>query len=156
LLRRGLARARGRAAHGTAGAGRPLLPRPRREPGPHPGADAQRGAERVRARGGAAGVNPERLLNVLVVDGSAVVRPTLTAILSRDSRILPTAASDPVIALEKMRKTRPDVIVLDLELPRIDGLTFLRRIMAEDPIPVVVCSSLAERGAEAALRATEE
>src|SRR5262249_20650226 len=90
------------------------------------------------------------------VDDSAVVRQTMTAILSRDSRISPTTASDPVIALDKMRKARPDVIVLDLELPRIDGLTFLRRIMSEDPIPVVVCSSLARRGAEAALRATEE
>jgi two-component system chemotaxis response regulator CheB len=65
-------------------------------------------------------------------------------------------ASDPLIALDKMKRSRPDVIVLDLEMPRMDGLTFLRRIMAEDPIPVVICSGLAGQGTEAALRALEE
>ncbi len=65
-------------------------------------------------------------------------------------------AADPLIALRKMKSRRPDVIVLDLEMPRMDGLTFLRRIMRQDPIPVVVCSSHAAHGTETALRALEE
>jgi two-component system chemotaxis response regulator CheB len=67
-----------------------------------------------------------------------------------------TAAADPIIAMDKMRHRRPDVIVLDLEMPRMDGLSFLRKIMSEDPLPVVVCSGVAGRGTEAALRAMEE
>jgi two-component system chemotaxis response regulator CheB len=65
-------------------------------------------------------------------------------------------AADPFIAMRKMKTKRPDVIILDLEMPRMDGLTFLRRLMAEDPIPVVVCSSHAGRGTSAALKALEE
>ncbi len=97
-----------------------------------------------------------RTLSVLVVDDSAVVRQAATAILSQDPGIVVTVAADPYIALDKMGRSRPDVILLDLEMPRMDGLTFLRRIMAEDPIPVVVCSGLAARGTEAAMRALEE
>jgi two-component system chemotaxis response regulator CheB len=97
-----------------------------------------------------------RTLSVLVVDDSAVVRQAATAILSQDPSIVVTVAADPYIALDKMGRSRPDVILLDLEMPRMDGLTFLRRIMAEDPIPVVVCSGLAARGTEAAMRALEE
>jgi two-component system chemotaxis response regulator CheB len=66
------------------------------------------------------------------------------------------AAADPLIAMEKMKRIRPDVILLDLEMPRMDGLSFLRKVMAEDPIPVVVCSGLAGPGTEAGLRALEE
>src|SRR5207249_2958550 len=97
-----------------------------------------------------------RTLSVLVVDDSAVVRQALSAILSQDRDMIVTVAADPVIALDKMGRFRPDVIVLDLEMPRMDGLTFLRRIMSTDPIPVVVCSGLATRGTEAAIRALEE
>jgi two-component system, chemotaxis family, protein-glutamate methylesterase/glutaminase len=97
-----------------------------------------------------------RVLSVLVVDDSAVVRQAATAILSQDPGIVVTVAADPYIALEKMGRSRPDVILLDLEMPRMDGLTFLRKIMAEDPIPVVVCSGLAARGTDAAMRALEE
>lgn len=97
-----------------------------------------------------------RPLNVLVVDDSAVVRQTMIALLSRERDIHVVTASDPLIAIGKMQQTRPDVILLDLEMPRMDGLTFLRKIMTEDPIPVVICSSLAEEGSEAALRAMEE
>ncbi len=97
-----------------------------------------------------------RTLSVLVVDDSAVVRQAATAILSQDPGIVVTVAADPYIALDKMGRSRPDVILLDLEMPRMDGLTFLRRIMAQDPIPVVVCSGLAARGTEAAMRALEE
>jgi two-component system chemotaxis response regulator CheB len=92
---------------------------------------------------------------VLVVDDSAVVRQTLSAVLSPDEGFLVQVAPDPLIAMDKMRKARPDVIVLDLELPRMDGLTFLRRLMAEErPVPVVVCSGLA--GGAGAMRALEE
>jgi len=97
-----------------------------------------------------------RVLSVLVVDDSAVVRQAVTAVLSQDPGLVVTVAADPYIALDKMGRARPDVILLDLEMPRMDGLTFLRKIMAEDPIPVVVCSGLATRGTEAAIRALEE
>ena len=95
-----------------------------------------------------------RKIRVLVVDDSAVVRQVVTQTLSSDPGIeVIGAALDPVFALEKMKTTWPDVIVLDLEMPRMDGLTFLRRIMAERPTPVVICSSLAEKGAQVALDA---
>jgi two-component system, chemotaxis family, protein-glutamate methylesterase/glutaminase len=97
-----------------------------------------------------------RVLSVLVVDDSAVVRQAVTAVLSQDPGLVVTVAADPYIALDKMGRSRPDVILLDLEMPRMDGLTFLRKIMAEDPIPVVVCSSHATRGTETAIRALEE
>ena len=75
-------------------------------------------------------------IRVLVVDDSAVVRQVVTQTLSRDPNIeVIGAALDPVFALEKMKTNWPDVIVLDLEMPRMDGLTFLRRIMAERPTP---------------------
>lgn len=99
---------------------------------------------------------PGRVLSVLVVDDSAVVRQAATAVLSQDPGIVVTVAADPYIALDKMGRSRPDVILLDLEMPRMDGLTFLRHIMAEDPIPVVVCSGFAARGTDAAIRALEE
>ena len=95
-----------------------------------------------------------RKIRVLVVDDSAVVRQVVTQTLSSDPGIeVIGAALDPVFALEKMKTNWPDVIVLDLEMPRMDGLTFLRRIMAERPTPVVICSSLAEKGAQVALDA---
>jgi two-component system chemotaxis response regulator CheB len=97
-----------------------------------------------------------RVLSVLVVDDSAVVRQAVTAVLSQDPGIVVTVAADPYIALDKMGRARPDVILLDLEMPRMDGLTFLRKIMTEDPIPVVVCSGLAARGTAIAIRALEE
>ncbi|HSD19251.1 MAG TPA: chemotaxis response regulator protein-glutamate methylesterase [Anaeromyxobacter sp.] len=92
---------------------------------------------------------------VLVVDDSAVVRQALAQILGR-AGLAVTTANDPIIAMDKMCRERPDAIVLDLEMPRMDGLTFLRKVMAEDPIPVVVCSGLAGPGSEIALRALEE
>jgi len=98
----------------------------------------------------------EDSLRVLVVDDSAMVRQVMQAILSADPRIRVSTASDPLIALAKMQKETPDVVVTDLEMPRMDGLTFIRKIMAELPLPVVVCSGLAARGTELALRALEE
>ena len=97
-----------------------------------------------------------RSIHVLVVDDSAVVRQFMSALLSAERGMEVTVAADPLIALRKMKSQRPDVIVLDLEMPRMDGLTFLRRVMREDPIPVVVCSSHAAQGTENALRALDE
>jgi two-component system chemotaxis response regulator CheB len=95
-------------------------------------------------------------IKVLIVDDSAVVRQTLLSILQTDSEIevLGTAA-DPIFAAKKIAKEVPDVITLDIEMPRMDGLTFLRKLMAQHPIPVVVISSLTQRGTETALKALE-
>jgi two-component system chemotaxis response regulator CheB len=95
-------------------------------------------------------------LHVLVVDDSAMVRQVVQAILSTDRRIHVKTAADPLIAWAKMQKESPDVVITDLEMPRMDGLTFIRKIMAEMPTPVVVCSGLAARGTELAFRALEE
>lgn len=87
-------------------------------------------------------------IKTLIVDDSAVVRQVLSEILRSDREIeIIAAASDPLIAMQYMQRQWPDVIVLDLEMPRMDGLTFLKKIMSEHPTPVVVCSSLAEKGA---------
>ena len=98
----------------------------------------------------------ERPLRLLVVDDSAVMRQAMIAICRRASDIEVSVAADPLIAQTKMRASRPDVILLDIEMPRMDGLTFLRRIMTTDPLPVVICSALAGRGTETALKALEE
>src|SRR5215467_10223422 len=95
-------------------------------------------------------------IQVLVVDDSAVARQVMQAILSQESDMAVTVASDPLIAIEKMKQTRPHVVLLDLEMPRMDGLTFLRKIMAEDPIPTLVCSGAAAKGTRNALLALDE
>lgn len=93
-------------------------------------------------------------ISVLVVDDSAVVRQVVSQRLSVDPEISVMAAvSDPLFALERMKAQWPDVIVLDIEMPRMDGLTFLARVMAERPTPVVICSSLTEQGAATTLEA---
>jgi two-component system chemotaxis response regulator CheB len=95
-------------------------------------------------------------VRVLVVDDSAVVRAALSQVLSLDPDIeVMATAADPYIAAERMRDQLPDVITLDIEMPRMDGLTFLQRLMAQHPLPVVICSSLAEEGCETTLRALE-
>ncbi|MDO9308999.1 MAG: chemotaxis response regulator protein-glutamate methylesterase [Deltaproteobacteria bacterium] len=95
-------------------------------------------------------------IKVLVVDDSALVRQTLCDILNSDPgiEVIGTAA-DPILAAERMRSVVPDVITLDVEMPRMDGLTFLQKLMSQHPIPVVMCSSLAESGSETALKALE-
>ncbi len=85
-----------------------------------------------------------------------MVRQVMQAILGINRRINVRTAADPLIAWAKMQKEPPDVVITDLEMPRMDGLTFIRKIMAEMPTPVVVCSGLAARGTELALRALEE
>jgi len=91
---------------------------------------------------------------ILIVDDSAVVRQVLSDVLGKegDMEILATAP-DPVFALEKMKLRWPDVIVLDVEMPRMDGVTFLQKVMAMRPTPVVICSSLAGSGTDVTLRA---
>ena len=95
-------------------------------------------------------------IRVHIVDDSAVVREVLTTVLSKagDIEVL-HASQDPVFALERMQRDWPDVIILDIEMPRMDGLTFLRKIMRERPTPVIICSSLAEEGMPVTLQALE-
>lgn len=95
-------------------------------------------------------------MHVLIVDDSAVVRQALGTILSRHSDIEVSKAADPLIAVKKMAVHRPDVIVLDLELPRMSGMDFLNQIMLKDPLPVVICSSNAAHGTSAAVAALEK
>ena len=95
-----------------------------------------------------------RKIRVLVVDDSAVVRQALHAILSSDANIMASVAPDPVIAFSKIEKELPHVVITDLEMPRMDGLAFLTKVMESDkPLPVIVCSGLAESGSERALSA---
>jgi len=95
-------------------------------------------------------------IRVLIVDDSALVRQTLIEILKSDPGITVIgSAADPLAAAEKMREEVPDVITLDIEMPRMDGLTFLRKLMSQHPIPVVICSSLAVDGDETTFRALE-
>jgi len=95
-------------------------------------------------------------IRVLIVDDSAVVRQTLSEVLSSDPEIeIMGTASDPFVAADRIRDQAPDVITLDIEMPRMDGLTFLQKIMTQHPIPVVICSSLADEGAQSTLKALE-
>jgi two-component system, chemotaxis family, protein-glutamate methylesterase/glutaminase len=95
-------------------------------------------------------------IRVLIVDDSAVVRQSLSSILESDPEIeVMGTAADPIIAVKKIMKEVPDVITLDIEMPRMDGLTFLRKIMSQHPIPVVVISSLTAEGTEVAMKALE-
>lgn len=93
-------------------------------------------------------------IKVIVVDDSAVVRQVNRETLMRESDIEVIAVCpDPVAALEKMRRQWPDVIITDIEMPRMDGLAFLRKVMAERPTPTVICSSLTEEGAATTMEA---
>jgi len=93
-------------------------------------------------------------IKVLIVDDSAVVRQVLTEKLAKAPGIAVIgAASDPVFAMARMQVQWPDVIVLDVEMPRMDGITFLKKLMAEHPTPVVICSTLTEKGAETTVQA---
>ncbi|MCQ2580524.1 MAG: chemotaxis response regulator protein-glutamate methylesterase [Treponemataceae bacterium] len=96
------------------------------------------------------------MIKVMIIDDSAVVRETLTSILSKekDFEVIATA-SDPIIAQKKLETLEPDVIILDIEMPRMDGITFLRQLMSEKPIPVVICSSMIEEGSNNAINAMQ-
>ncbi|WP_372626942.1 chemotaxis response regulator protein-glutamate methylesterase [Arsukibacterium sp.] len=93
-------------------------------------------------------------IKVLLIDDSAVVRQVLQALLDKapDIQVI-GAASDPIFAMDKLAREWPDVIVLDIEMPRMDGITFLKKIMQERPTPVVICSTLTEKGAETTMQA---
>jgi len=95
-------------------------------------------------------------IKVLVIDDSALIRRLLTRILDEDPGIeVVGSARDPYDAREKIKKLHPDVLTLDVEMPRMDGITFLKNLMRLHPLPVVMVSSLTERGAEATLQALE-
>ncbi len=90
----------------------------------------------------------------MIVDDSAVVRQVISGLLNDSKGIhVYAVANDPIFAYTKMQKQWPDVVILDIEMPRMDGITFLKKIMAERPTPVIICSSLAEKGAELSLNA---
>lgn len=98
---------------------------------------------------------PDGSIHVLVVDDSAVVRQVMQSVLGVDPKIKVSVAADPIIAFAKIERERPDVVITDLVMPRMDGLTFLRKIMAENPLPVVVCSEVAHRRTQDAISALE-
>ncbi len=91
---------------------------------------------------------------ILIVDDSALIRQFMTEVIQKqpDMQVMATA-SDPIIAMSRMQKQWPDVILLDVEMPKMDGITFLKQIMAQRPTPVVICSSLTEKGAALTLEA---
>ena len=95
-------------------------------------------------------------IRILIVDDSALVRQTLTSIYSSDPEIeVIGAAGDPYAAAEIMREHMPDVLSLDVEMPRMDGITFLKKIMTQHPIPTIICSTLTEKNAETTMKALE-
>lgn len=93
-------------------------------------------------------------IRTLIVDDSAVVRMVMTQMLGKchDIEVI-GAVSDPIFAMAKMNQDWPDVVVLDVEMPRMDGITFLRKLMSVRPTPVVICSTLTEKGAETTVQA---
>jgi two-component system chemotaxis response regulator CheB len=98
----------------------------------------------------------KKKIRVLIVDDSALVRQTLAEVLASDPDIeVLGTASDPFAAARRIQEEVPDVITLDVEMPRMDGITFLRKLMAQRPIPVVMCSSLTEDGSQTLMQALE-
>lgn len=98
-----------------------------------------------------------RKLKVLIVDDSATVRQTLKEVIEMDPELeVCGTAGDPYIAVERIREQTPDVITLDVEMPRMDGITFLQKIMSQHPMPVVICSTLTEKGSATAIAALEK
>jgi two-component system, chemotaxis family, protein-glutamate methylesterase/glutaminase len=93
-------------------------------------------------------------IKVMVIDDSAVVRQVMTGIIESDRTLeIIGVAADPIFAAERMKAQWPDVIVLDVEMPRMDGITFLKKLMQERPTPVVICSTLTEAGAATTVEA---
>ena len=93
-------------------------------------------------------------IKVMIVDDSAVVRKVLSDMFSNTHEIEVVAtAQDPIFAQKKLEKIKPDVMVLDIEMPRMDGLTFLKKIMNEKPMPVIMCSTLTEKNSKISIQA---
>ncbi len=93
-------------------------------------------------------------IRVMVVDDSAVVRQVIAGLLTEAHGIeVMAAVADPVLAIERLKHEWPDVIVLDVEMPRMDGITFLKLVMQQRPTPVVICSTLTEKGAKTSMEA---
>ena len=98
----------------------------------------------------------QRKIRVLIVDDSASVRQMMSSILNADPMIeVIGTASDPFVAAKRIQAETPDVITLDVEMPRMDGITFLRKLMSQHPLPVVMCSSLTEDGSATLMQAME-
>lgn len=96
------------------------------------------------------------MINVMLIDDSAVVRQTLAEIINAEKDMqVQAVAADPYIAADKLRTMTPDVIILDVEMPRMDGLTFLRKLMSQHPMPVVICSSLVGDSSDTHFKALE-
>ena len=95
-------------------------------------------------------------IKVLIIDDSAVVRQTLSMIIEdeKDIEVINTAPN-PIIGEKKIALQKPDVIILDIEMPQMDGLTFLKKLMSENPIPTIICSSKTEKGGQNAITAIE-
>ncbi|MDE1929438.1 MAG: response regulator, partial [Burkholderiales bacterium] len=98
----------------------------------------------------------EKKITAIVIDDSAVVRRHLADTLSAGGIEVIATAGDPLFAWPKMQARWPDVVVLDVEMPRMDGISFLRKVMAEHPTPVVMCSTLTAAGAATTLQALAE
>lgn len=94
-------------------------------------------------------------IKVLIVDDSALVRQTMLNILTEANGFESIVAYNAILAQKKIEQRRPDVIVLDIEMPQMDGITYLKKIMSEDPIPVVICSALTSDGSRKALEALD-
>ncbi|TPW13585.1 MAG: two-component system chemotaxis family response regulator CheB, partial [Halothiobacillaceae bacterium] len=91
-------------------------------------------------------------IRVLIIDDSALVRQLFTDLLNRDHHIeVVGSAPDPLVARDKIKQLSPDVLTLDVEMPKMDGITFLEKLMRLHPMPVVMVSTLTERGAEVTL-----
>lgn len=96
------------------------------------------------------------MIKVMIIDDSALVRQALQDVLSKDEQIdVIATAQDPYVAVDKMKKNVPDVIILDIEMPKMDGVTFLTKLMSQHPIPVVICSSLVGNGSPMFFKALE-
>jgi two-component system chemotaxis response regulator CheB len=99
-------------------------------------------------------MNTNPRIKVMIVDDSALVRKVVAHAIEKEPSIVVIAtAQDPFFAMAKMKSDWPDVLIVDIEMPRMDGLTFLKKLMAEHPTPVIICSSLAERGAQVTMEA---